>query len=217
MNCNNCGVILNQNDVFCSNCGAKIVTDKRRFLPVGKIIGLLCINWLFPGLLYFLLYEIIQGFFYGIIENFLGDLLIIKLITSLILQWCILLIIWGKSISNTCKKTRIYKNDVSNIMKGLVIFTFVVCLISVIINFISAQKTFDETINNDPKIQYYERYIELFGSEQDVSNFIEEKNKLISKVKIQLFSQLFVLETAVVFVYLSVLPYVKKDLLSNSE
>lgn len=192
------------------------MVEEKKYLPVGRIIGLLCMNFLFPGIMYFIGYKIIYEFISTLITTVFESSeiisLIIQIIIGLILQWIFMSLAWSNSIKKTRQKTEIDANDIPNIMNGLTLFTMLICLVLGVINFISCEVKLNEEIKNSYTIQLYENYIERFEDYMDVSEYKKEKDKMIMEIKKEVYSYLLFLEVGVTVVYFSVLPSVKKEL-----
>ncbi|HCC04101.1 MAG TPA: hypothetical protein DEP51_04520 [Clostridiales bacterium] len=182
--------------------------ENKKIVSSGKMSQLLIGYWLLWGLL--------CGFIYSIMFSLITDSmesLVLKAIIAVIAQGITAIILWKLSTSTSFKKRTILNNDVPTVMRNLVIFTIVICIISAIYNIVAVNSSIDKAINSDYRISINERMISAFYNEKQMDEYNRNKEKAISDAKEKANMYLIILEIGLTVVYLAVLPLEKKELL----
>ena len=150
--------------------------------------------------------EIIGGFFlygiiFGLILNFgmnffisLVDSRVLKAIINLIFIGISIFVVMFFSIKSSFKKRTIDSNDIPKVMKNLIIFTFIICAVSLVINFVDINKQ-----------------VELFKNTFHVS--LEDIKDEVNSIYVYL----AILEIGQLIEFLAVLPVCKKLIIKYVE
>lgn len=184
--------------------------ENKQSATVRTITGELIGGFLIYGIVFGILYSII----YSAISNRISsDSLIPTAIIAIILQGITVFCVWRCSIATTFRKRVIDTNDVQNVMKNLMIFTVIICLITAIMNFSGVNETVEKTVNSNASVALSESYMKYFYDEEEVAQYQAEKEKIINETKTKLYTYLAVLEIGLLAVYLGVVPLQKKAIL----
>lgn len=181
--------------------------ENKPVAPIRTITGELIGGFLLYGLLFSLLYNVVYS---AITDKISSDSLILSTIIAIILQGISVFCVWRCSIFTTFKKRALYKNDLNLIMKNLMIFTVILCLVDALLNFSKVNKQVEETINSDPNIIFSEHIANSLYDDDEIAEYKSEKEKAVNEVKSKLYAYLIILEIGLVAVYLGVLPLQKK-------
>lgn len=179
----------------------EIVTSKKM---TQSLIG----NWLLWGIVFSILYS----FIYSLIAPSIESMVTIALI-AVFLQGIIAIIIWRFSTSSSFKKKTIVSNDIAPVMKNLVIFTIVICVITAIYNISTVNSTIDKAIESNYQLKISESMMSYLYNDNQMAEYQKEKEKSIKELKSKFYTYLIVLEIGLTAVYLAVLPLEKKFIL----
>ena len=182
--------------------------DNKKVASVRTITGELIGGFILYGIPFSILYMVIRNWISNIISS---ESLIISVMISIVLQGVVAYCIWKCSITTTFKKRAINKNDVSTVIKNLVIFTFILCLFSAIMNFSEVNRKLDR--NTNEILQFSEIYR---NNEKQKNQYLEKKEKSIAQTKNKLYTYLLILEVGLLIVYLGVAFLQKKSILKYS-
>ena len=144
---------------------------------------------------------------------FSTDSLISTAIIVIILQGITAFCTWRCTIATTFRKRLIDRNDVQTVMKNLMIFTFILCFISGLMNYSNVNEKLDEVINSNPSLILSETYMKYLYNEEEIAQYQSEKEKVINETKTKLYRYLAILEIGLISVYLGVVPLQKKTIL----
>lgn len=184
--------------------------ENKQVSTVRTITGELIGGFILYGIVFGMLYS----FIYSAITNRISEnSLILTAIIAIILQGITVFCVWRCSIATTFRKRLIETNDVKILMKNLIIFTIIICLINTIINFSKINETVEETIHSDTKIMVTESYMKYFYDQEEIAQYEEEKEKVINETKKKLYTYLVILEIGLLAVYLGAVPLQKKAIL----
>ena len=165
-------------------------------------------------ILYGIVFGILYSFVYSAITNRISeDSLILTAMIAIILQGITVFCIWRCSIATTFRKRLIETNDVKTVMKNLVIFTIILCVITAMMNFAQVNETVEKTINSDAGVIMSENYMKYLYDDEEFAQYEAEKEKVINEVKGKVYTYLAVLEIGLLIVYLGVVPLQKKAIL----
>ncbi len=168
---------------------------------------------------YWVLWTIVLGIFYSIIYSLTTrniDSMILLAIITIVLQAITIYCVWMLSTTFAFKTSTIARNDVSSVMRKLVIFTIIICVVNAIYNFYSLNSKIEETINSDPVLRYQENLMhELYGNDV-VEGYKKQRNAEIKKAKREVYTYLAVVEIGLTAVYLGVLPLEKREILKHA-
>lgn len=182
--------------------------ENKQMISAGKMSQYLIGNWLLWGLLFGYIYS----FAFSLITNSIESL-VLKAIIAVIAQGVIAIIVWKLSTSSSFKKRTISYNDVRTVMKNLIIFTIVICILTGIYNIASVNSSIDETIKSDYKLKFTESIMSSIYSDEQMAQYNKEKEKAIAEAKSKANTYLVILEVGLIAVYLAVLPLEKKEIL----
>lgn len=169
---------------------------------VRKITGELIGGFFLYGIVYGIVYSII---FSAITNDMQSEKWLLKAIIAIVLQAVFAFFIWRSSIKSTFKKRVVNKNDVPQVMKNLIIFTIIICVINFFVNYIELKKGIDEL---DEKLDNYTSFLY-----NDAKEELEEE---VEKMKSQLYSYFVVLELGLCAAYVAVVPMQKNKILEHS-
>lgn len=182
--------------------------ENKELVSASKMSQQLMGNWL--------LWELIFGYIYSIVFTLITSSMesfILKAIIAVIVQGIIVVVVWKLSTSASFKKKTISYNDVPEVMKKLIIFTLVICVINSIYNISNINSSIDEAINSDYELKLTESMMSRIYSEEQMEEYNKEKEKAIAETKSKTYTYIVVLEIGLTAVYLAVLPLEKKEIL----
>ena len=182
--------------------------ENKEIISARKMSQHLMGNWLLWGLLFGFIYS----FVFTLITNSMESP-VLKAIIAVIVQGIIAIIVWKLSTSSSFKKRTISYNDVQIVMKNLIIFTIVICILTGIYNIASVNYSIDEDINSDYKLKFTESMMSKIYSDEQMAEYNKEKEKAIADAKSKVNMYLVILEIGLTVVYLAVLPLEKKEIL----
>ena len=133
------------------------------------------------------------------------------------MQGITIFIIWKFSTKSTFKKRTMSYNDVPTVMRNLIIFTIIVCVIDGIYNYSQVNSIIDEAVDSNFQLKYSESMMSYLYNEQQMADYNKQKEDAINKAKSQAHTYLVILEIGLTAVYLAVLPLEKKELLKYVE
>ena len=187
-----------------------IYLENKQVATVRTITGELIGGFILYGIVFGILYS----FVYSAITNRISeDSLILTAMIAIILQGITVFCIWRCSIATTFRKRLIETNDVKTVMKNLVIFTIILCVITAMMNFAQVNETVEKTINSDAGVIMSENYMKYLYDDEEIAQYEAEKEKVINEVKGKVYTYLAVLEIGLLIVYLGVVPLQKKAIL----
>ena len=184
--------------------------EDKQVATVRTITGELIGGYILYGIAFSILYSIIYS---TISKMFSSDSLIPTAIIAIILQGITSFCIWRCSIATTFRKRLIDRNNVQTVMKNLMIFTVILCIISGLMNYSNVNKQLDKTINSNTSLMLSETYMKYLYDDEELAQYQAEKEKVISETKTKLYTYLTVLEIGLLAVYLGVVPLQKKAIL----
>ena len=179
--------------------------ENKELVSSGKITQSLIGYWLLWGIVFSIFYSIVLG----ILSSFIRSTTVIAII-SVILQGTVAFLIWKFSTYSSFKKKTISYNDVSKVMRNLIIFTVIVCLINGAYNFLQI----NNSINKAMSAKSVSNLGESFYKTESLKAIYEElEQKAIDNFKKQSYTRLAILEIGLTVMYLAVLPLEKKEIL----
>ena len=181
--------------------------NNKEIVSSGKMTETLIGNYLLFGIPFGILSSIIQNF----IVNFITSIWLL-IILSVALQGIILIVLWRICVWNAFKKNTIAYEDVSKVMKNLVIFTIIASALLVAYNFYETKNNFEESLESSFEIKYYENFINKFYSDEEKVKYELEKENAIKEAKTTLYTSFVALEVSLTIVNFAVLIFVKKEL-----
>ena len=191
--------------------------ENKQIATVRTITGELIGGFFLYGIVFSILYGILYSILYPVISNSIpSDYSIFKAILAIILQGITVFCVWRCSIATTFRKRLINTNDVQNVMKNLMIFTIIICLISAIMNFFEVNAEVEKNINSNANISIAESYMKYLYNDEQIAQYQAEKEKIINETKTKLYTYWTVLEFGLLAVYLGVVPLQKKAILKYS-
>ena len=182
--------------------------ENKEIATSGKITSELIGGWI--------LYSILFGIIYYLISSFINSLipsLVLKAIVVIVLEGIFMFLIWKSSTASTFKKRTMNYSDVPTVMRNLLIFTIIICVINGIYNFYSVNKAIDTAIATNVELQLLEYNVSTLKNSKQMKKYEEEKNKAIAEAKSQLYTYLSFLEVGLTAVSLAILPLEKKQIL----
>ena len=182
--------------------------ENKEMVSASKMSQHLMGNWCLWGLLYGYIYS----FAFAVITRFMESI-VLKAIIAVVAQGIIAIIVWKLSTSSSFKKRTISYNDVPEVMKKLIIFTIVICIITGISNISSVNSSIDEAVNSDFKLKYTESMMSYLYNDEQMAEYNKQKEKAIAEAKSKAYTYLVILEIGLTAVYLAVLPLEKKEIL----
>ena len=172
----------------------------------GELIGVF--------FLFGIVFTIIYSLLYSVISNSISEeSLILTAIIAIILQGIAVFCVWRCSITITFKKRLIETNNVKIVMRNLLIFTAIICLISLITNFSKVNETINETINSNHSLAISENYMKYLYDDEEIAQYEAEKERVINEAETRLYIYLTVLEIGLIVVYFGAVLLQKKAIL----
>lgn len=185
--------------------------EDKEVATVRTITGELIGGFLLYGIVFSILYSIV----YAAISNRISsDSLILTAIIAIILQAITVFCIWRCSIATTFRKKAIDRNDVKTVMKNLIIFTVIICLITALINFLKVNEKIEKSIQSN--LMLSEIFMKYKYNADEKAKYQAEKDKVISEAKTKIYTYLGILEIGLLAVYLGVVPLQKKAILKHA-
>ena len=182
--------------------------ENKEVVTSGKMTQLLIGYWLLWGIVVGILYNVIFSLITAKIES-----MVLVAILAIIFQGIIVFVVWKLSTSSSFKKKTIEYNDVPNVMKNLVIFTVIICVITAIYNISSVNSRIDKALESNNKLKYMESFMSYYYSDTEMAEYQKQKEETINKAKNEAYTYLIILEIGLTIVYLAVLPLEKKEIL----
>ena len=103
---------------------------------------------------------------------------------------------WKTSTKLIFKKKTILFDSIHSVMKSLIIFTIIICILNGVYQFYKINKKIDETVNSSIISYFY-------------------NDKQIAKLKTQTYIYFAITQVSLAAVYLAVLPLEKKEILKH--
>ncbi len=182
--------------------------ESKRVVGAGNIAGDLIAGFLVYGIIFGILYQIVYSKIVAHIES-----LVVVALIAIVLQGIIALILWKCSTSSAFKKKTMDINEVPKVMKILVIFTIVICVLNGIINYFNVDKQMDSYV--DYELKFKETIMENLYSDEKMQEYYSEKEAVIKEAKSQLKVYLIIIEIGLTAAYLVVLPIVKNGIVKK--
>jgi len=186
--------------------------ENKEVATAKKITQELIGGWFLYGILFGIVYSIINALIITSIES-----LFLKTIIVIIIQGIISVLIWKCSTQSTFKKRTMSYNDVPTVMRNLIIFTIVICIISGLYNYYNINNTIDKSIDSDYQLQYTEKSLSRILDSEQMDKYNKQKEEAIAKVKSQVYIYFAITEISLTAVYLLVLRIEKKEILKYVE
>ena len=184
--------------------------ENKKVVGAGKIISDLIAGWFLYGIIFGVLYRVIYTKLVAPIDS----LVMIALI-AIVLQGIVGLLCWKCSTNSAFKKRTMDINEVPKVMKGLVIFTIIVCVITWILNYSKVDQQVDRYVKYNSELMVKEAYMDILYDDDELKEYYEKKDEAIKDVKSQLYTYLIILEVGLTGVYLLILIIVKKDIVKK--
>lgn len=184
--------------------------ENKQVATVRTITGELIGGFILYGIVFGILYSFISS---TIINKISENSLILAAIIVIILQGIIVFCIWRCSIASTFRKKLIEKNDIKIVIKNLMIFTVIICILTALMNYAQVSEIVEDTINSDTGLMMSETYMQYLYDDDEIAQYEAEKQKIISETKTKLYTYLAVLEIGLLAVYLGVVPLQKSAIL----
>lgn len=182
--------------------------ENKEIITSGKMTQKLIGNWL----LYMIFFEIVYKIIYSLIISSIEDI-IISILVAMILHGIFVILVWKCSTSSSFKKKTISYEDISIVMKNLIIFTIIVCIINTIYNISNVNSIMDEYVDSSYELKISESMMSYLYDEEEMAEYEYEKEKAIVELKKQIYIYLILLEIGLTAVYLAVLPLEKRFIL----
>lgn len=177
--------------------------EDKEIVTSGKITQALIGNWL--------LWYIVFGFLYIIILSLITskmESMVLVEIISVIFQVIILFIVWKLSTFFSFKKKTIVYNDISKVMKNLIIFTIAMCIFECIYGVSTVNSSIEKALQSD-----YEIKMSFFHNDTEMKEYQKQKEEMIKEIKSKKYTYIIISEIGITAVYLAMLPLEKKEIL----
>lgn len=186
--------------------------ENKELATTKKITSELIGGWLLWGILFGIIYSFIFALITKSIES-----LVLRAIIAIVMQGIITFIIWKFSVKSTFKKRTMAYADVPTVMRNLIIFTIIICVINGIYNYSQINSRIDKAVNSDIELKYTESMMSYFYDDDEMAEYNKQKEATIEEAKNQARTYLVIIEIGLTVVYLAVLPLVKKEILKYVE
>ena len=180
----------------------------KELVSSGKMTSYLIGDWLILGIVF----SIVYNFIYELITNSMESL-ILETLVAIILQGITVFLLWKSCLNFFFKKRTISNDDVPVVMKNLIIFTVIICLLSAALNLFTLNSTIDKEIQSE--LRYSESMMPYFYSNEAMKEYQEQKEQVIKEVKTKSYTYSIISQIGITTVYLAVLMLVKKDILKQ--
>jgi len=179
---------------------------------VRKITGELIGGFLVYGLVAAIIYSLV---FSTIVEKIFENSLVGMGISAVVLNGVLAYFVWKISASTTFSKRSIAVGDISKVMKNMLIFTVIICLISACSQFMSFKQSVKKIEDN------YMRVSNILSSSQFKDNeyakqFNASQKAELKKAERPFYIYLGIMEVGITAVYIGVLPLLKKEITNYS-
>ena len=181
---------------------------EKELATTKKITQDLIGNWLLWGILFGIIYSMIYSLITRSMES-----TIIKALIAIVMQGITAFVIWKVSTKSVFKNKSISYDDVPTVMKNLIIFTIVICVINGIYQFSKVNSTIDNAINSNFQLKYTESIMSDLYNNEKMAEYNKQKEDMIAKAKSQTYTYLAIMEIGLTGAYLAVLPLEKKEIL----
>lgn len=185
--------------------------DEREVVQSGKMSRDLISGFLVFGILGGLIYNLI---FSTLLNNILGNSLVLLSICAIILQGIIAILLWKASTLSAFKKRTINSDDVSKVIKNLVIFTVILCIIATIINYSNLQKSINKELNSNVSLKMSDGFSKYYSAEKK-AEYEKQKLEAIETAKSQVYTYFTIIEIGIFVAFLGVLPLEKRFILKK--
>ena len=182
--------------------------ESKELVPPKKMSQLLIGYWLVWGLFAGIIYLFVIFIITNSIES-----TVLKAIIEIIAQGIMAIIIWELSTFSSFKKRTISYNDVPYVMKNLIIFTIIFCVLTGVYNIASVNSFINKNIDSNYELQIGESFASHLYDEEEMAEYNKEIEKAISEAKSKAYAYVAILEIGLTAVYLAVLPLEKKEIL----
>lgn len=184
--------------------------ENRNLVSSKKMTQTLIGNWF--------VWAVITSVVYSILYNNITSLVnsaVLSAIIAILLQGFMVCVIWKFSTSSSFKKSTIAHDDVPVLMKNLLIFTIIICLVSAVYKFSNVKSILQEKIDSDYQLKLSESLITSIYTEEQIAEYEKQKEEKIKEVEHQLYIYLAIVEIGLTSVYLLALPLEKRNILRN--
>lgn len=182
--------------------------ENRELVNSGKMTARLIGFWFLWGLLFGFIYLIV----FSIIRYYVTQSLVILAIIAIVLQGLMTIFLWKLSTSSAFSSKTISRNDISTVMRNLVIFTITIYIINGANNFFEINSKIDKEIASNPKLKMNEILISRIYNKEELNEYNKQKEAVISQAKSQVFTYLIILEVGLIVVNLAILPIERKEI-----
>ena len=182
--------------------------ENKKVITSGDMTKDLIGNWLLWGILYGFIYSVVFSSISTYIES-----IVLKAVVAVIIQGVIAIMLWKSSTSSAFKKRTISYNDVPKVMKNLVIFTIIICIINAAYNIVSTNSSIDKAIKSNSELKYTESIMSSIYTKEEIEEYKKEKEKIIEEEKRKSYMYVIIMQVGLTAVYLGVLPLEKKEIL----
>lgn len=179
--------------------------ENKELVSSGKITQSLIGYWL----LWSIAFGVIYGVIFGVLSSVIKSTVVLAII-CIILQGITVFLIWKYSTHSSFKNKTISYNDVPKVMKNLIIFTVIICLVNSAYNFFNINNSINKTLSAKSVSDLGESF---YKTESLKAIYEELEQKAIANYKKQSYTYLAIIEIGLTVVYLAVLPLEKKEIL----
>ncbi|MFR2534166.1 MAG: hypothetical protein ACLTEH_04770 [Clostridia bacterium] len=177
--------------------------------------------------------ELIGGFIlfsivFGLINNFLqriiatkigSDNWVLQIIVGLIVAMGCIFFTYKCSTIVTFKKRSILYTDVSAVVKNILIYTVVICSLSIIstcMTTINRVENLEKEMNANSKVRLQEQWMQYVYSDSQIAQYRNEKQEIIEQTKTKYVVMCVVIEVAKVAIYFGMVPIEKKWIMKHA-
>lgn len=170
----------------------------------------LIVNWLIWYIIFNIIYSVIANYLLSLVGSSL-----IQIIVSIVLQALIVFCAWVLSTKFTFNNRYIAFEDVRVVVKRLVIFSIVICIVNGVYQFVQAESTFNNSIDSNYALKVKERQMEKIYSAQEMSEYNKQKSEAIAEAKQQMYVDLAIVELVSIIVFLGIIPIERKMIMKH--
>lgn len=167
----------------------------------------------------YFVYAIVAGLIYrNVISKFLqksfGDNITVMAIVSIACSALISFVLWKLSVVFTFNKMSLAKADVSKVMKKLVAFIVILCVISGALNYIDYKSSIDKTKHE--QLERFEVAAKQYASSIDIQQYKEQLEAKMDEAVKPYTKTLIISLIGESVAYLAILILVRKDIMKRS-
>mgnify|MGYP004665444841 CR=1 FL=1 len=180
---------------------------KKDLITSGRMTQLLIGNWLLWSIVFFSLYKIILN-----ITEINVESIVLIIIMPIVVHGIIIFLAWKLSTTFSFKKKTIAYDDVTKVMKNLIIFSIVICILAGIYDISKVNSLIYKEFQSNYE-KYKEGIMSQLYSDAQMKEYEAKKEQKLKETKNKLYTYLIIYEIGITVVFMAELPLEKKEIL----